>query len=336
MRITELQKIMKEKGIHACILPSTSPNFFYFTQCNATGALAIGQKEYKAIISPLDYTRNICCNAVKAKGRITEECRKYFGSKKTIGIDKENTSCRQAEAIRKQLKARIVDISEDCKKLRAVKTDEEAHRIRLACRATQQILEQCEQEFSKFRTENEAARFLKIRSEITGYEPAFEPVVASAKNAAVPHHKAQGRISKGFCIVDFGVKYKGYCADLTRTYYVGNPTKKEKLMFLLVKDCQDRLINESTDGAEAEKIYKDAKRILGRGLTHAAGHGVGIEVHELPYLGEKSKDRLTKGMIISVEPAFYRAGSYGIRIEDMVFVDRKARLLSKPQEFIRI
>ncbi len=159
--------------------------------------------------------------------------------------------------------------------------------------------------------------------------PAFETIVASGPNAAMPHAAATNRkIGKNDpVIVDVGADYKGYKSDLTRTFFSGKITQYVKYYKLLAA-AQDRAIKLIRPQGEIHKTDQKAREVLntadlGKYFGHALGHGVGLEVHEKPYISGKSKERFIAGMVFTVEPGVYIPGSGGIRIEDMVVVTKK-------------
>ncbi len=159
--------------------------------------------------------------------------------------------------------------------------------------------------------------------------PAFDTIVASGPNAAMPHAKTTKRkIGKNDpVIVDVGADYKGYKSDLTRTFFSGKITQYVK-HYKLLATAQDRAIRLIRPGGKIQKADQIARQILDQAdlakyFGHALGHGVGLEVHEKPNISGKSNKRFRAGMVFTVEPGVYIPDSGGIRIEDMVLVTKK-------------
>jgi Xaa-Pro aminopeptidase len=176
--------------------------------------------------------------------------------------------------------------------------------------------------------------FLENETRKKGYELAFNPIVASGKNSSLPHYNAENiKLRKGFCVIDFGVKYKSYCSDITRTFYIGKPTKKEIEEYEKVLFVQEKCIKMIKQGTKAEKPYLFAKKEL-KNMIHGLGHGVGVEIHESPNLLEGSKDILLKNMVFTIEPGNYN--KYGIRIEDTVLLKSKAEILTRIDKKLKI
>jgi len=247
-----------------------------------------------------------------------------------VGINKLNVTLAQHKMLKRIFKGAVFkDISKICNNIRKQKTEQEISIIRKACSITDNILADFARKLGKFRDEKQAAMFLRERIVEKGCEPSFEPIVASSANSSMPHHEPlkmdkASQIKKGFCVVDFGVKYKGYCTDITRTFYIGNPSKKEIDDYYFVLMCQEKALRMIKPGVKFSAISNDIEndfKRYGSKQLHSLGHGIGIEIHESPIISAKSKDFVQKGMVIAIEPGLYFAGKYGIRIEDDVLID---------------
>ncbi len=165
---------------------------------------------------------------------------------------------------------------------------------------------------------------------------AFDLIVASGRNGAMPHASVSGRrLRQGDLVtIDFGAEADGYFCDLTRTVSVGTPTPRQRAIHALVLKAQQAAIEAIAPGAACRDIDAAARGLISdaghaKHFGHATGHGVGLLVHEAPSLSSRSADRLETGMIVTVEPGIYVPGWGGVRIEDMVLVtDRKGRVLT--------
>jgi len=159
---------------------------------------------------------------------------------------------------------------------------------------------------------------------------AFEPIVASGENSALPHARPTARkIRRGdFIVIDFGVKYKGYCSDETCTFVFQELTDEQRDAYQLVKKAHDQAIAVVKAGAAAAAIDRCTRDIFGekyeKYFSHGTGHGVGLEVHETPRLAPDSKDILEAQMVITIEPGLYIPGHWGIRIEDTILVKKNS------------
>jgi Xaa-Pro aminopeptidase len=177
------------------------------------------------------------------------------------------------------------------------------------------------------------------------YALSFDPIVAVNENAAKPHAMPTKRkLKKGdLLLVDAGLKYKRYCSDRTRTVEAGKDfmfntkqtfkRKKIQKAYDTVLKAHDHAINKARSGMKAKKVDALTRDIIvkagfGEYYVHSTGHGVGLDIHEMPYISTKSDTIIEDGMVYTIEPGIYMPGEFGIRIEDMVaMVDGKAVVL---------
>jgi len=207
--------------------------------------------------------------------------------------------------------------------------------IKKACKITDKILNRLIRELKKhkFKTELDIANFLKQETKANNCKLAFKPLVVTGKNAAEIHHKPNNsKIQKGFLIIDFGVKYKGYCSDCTRTFYIGKPTKTEINLYNLVLKAQETALIHAQPGVYAADVDLIARAVLQdyyKHFVHGTGHGVGKRIHQSPNLKPSSKSILKKGQALTIEPGLYFKNKLGIRIEDTIVLKNKPIILTK-------
>ena len=157
---------------------------------------------------------------------------------------------------------------------------------------------------------------------------SFEPIVAFGPHSAIPHHhNTATKLKKGdTLLVDMGMKYKGYCSDMTRTFFFGKPSAQQQKVYELVLEAQEAGIKKIKSGVATKKVDEAARKALGNYeeyFKHSLGHGIGLEVHEMPSLSGRSTEILKENMIVTVEPGIYLDGKFGVRIEDMGRVTAK-------------
>jgi Xaa-Pro aminopeptidase len=177
-------------------------------------------------------------------------------------------------------------------------------------------------------TEREVAAEMEYAASRAGAEGmSFPTIVAAGKRSALPHGRAsQAAIpSRGFVVCDFGVILSGYCSDRTRTVHVGRPPVEARRVYEAVRESQAASIGAVRAGVSVDEVDRAARNMLkthglARHFTHSTGHGVGLEIHEPPRIAAGQAEILCPGMVITVEPGVYIAGSGGVRIEDMVLV----------------
>jgi Xaa-Pro aminopeptidase len=198
--------------------------------------------------------------------------------------------------------------------------------------------------------EREVAAAIEMGLRSAGFErPAFDTIVASGPNAALPHYRAGSRMLKpgDLVVLDFGGVLDGYCSDLTRTVSVGAPTKDALRLHAAVQDAQRAAIEAVKPGVPATTVDAAARSLLeSRGLGdafgHGTGHGLGLDIHEEPRVGplrsHSASVQLEPGMVFTIEPGAYLPGMGGVRIEDDVLVTRDGCevLTSVPRELLAL
>ena len=221
----------------------------------------------------------------------------------------------------------------ECLKLRQIKIEKEIVIIKKAFNYGNKILNNTINDFKDFKTESVVAGFLEYESKKLGLYLSFPPIVASGSNGSMPHYDPKNvKLKKGFCVIDFGIKCKGYCTDCTRTICIGKINNKEKQLYNFLLNIQKNIIKNIKINDNCGKIYENCVKNLGKYskyFIHGLGHGVGVEIHELPNLTLNSKDKIMENMVFTVEPGIYLPRRVGIRIEDTVFMRKKINVLTK-------
>jgi len=166
---------------------------------------------------------------------------------------------------------------------------------------------------------------------------AFEPIASSGPNAALPHYRSgERRLQDGdLLVLDYGCTYHGYHSDITRTVAIGHCDTERMRAYSTVQSAQEEACQRAATGMTAQELDRIARRVIetagyGEFFIHRTGHGIGLEVHEEPYIVEGNIARLAEGMAFSVEPGIYIPGRFGVRIEDIVVMESgTARRLNK-------
>jgi Xaa-Pro aminopeptidase len=219
---------------------------------------------------------------------------------------------------------------------RARKDRFEIDTLREAARRLSSVAHGVFGEVRRGRSEREVAFAIERRIREAGFERlAFEAIVASGPNAALPHARPGGRtIAEGDLVVlDFGGVYDSYCVDLSRTVSIGPPSSRAREVYGAVLEAHDRAIDAVAPGRSRFSIDQAARDTLeryglGEAFGHGTGHGLGIEVHEEPRIGRRrpgvdldgEAEAVVAGMVFTIEPGAYLAGWGGVRIEDDVVV----------------
>jgi Xaa-Pro aminopeptidase len=222
---------------------------------------------------------------------------------------------------------------------RAIKDDDEIASLRRGCGVADQALAELAAEgaLRPGRTELEIGRELDARMLVLGAEaPSFETIVAAGANSAIPHHRPDGTVLRDgdFVKLDFGATVDGYHSDMTRTVVLGDAADWQREIYELVAASQAAGRAALAVGADVVEVDATARRVIadaghGEHFTHGLGHGVGLEIHEAPGIGQLGAGTLAAGMAVTVEPGIYLPGRGGVRIEDTLIVtDDEPELLT--------
>jgi Xaa-Pro aminopeptidase len=225
-------------------------------------------------------------------------------------------------------RVRFVPVADLVEQFRAVKDEEEVAKIRGAGRITAEVFEKVLGGVRPGVSESELGAEIEYLMRKKGAEGvAFETMVASGPRAALPHARASCKLLKEneFVIFDLGAILADYAADMTRTVYLGEPTRRVRSLYNAVVEAQEKAVRSALPGVRGGDVDAVARRALaGRGLarffTHSTGHGVGMDTHEMPRLARGEKARLQTGQVVTVEPGVYLQGWGGIRVEDTILV----------------
>ena len=211
--------------------------------------------------------------------------------------------------------------------LRNIKDESEKQSVIKAQRITEAAFEHVLGIISPEITEREVALELEYYMRKHGADGiAFDTIAVSGASSSLPHGvPADKKLERGFLTMDFGAKYNGYCADMTRTVCIGKPDEEMKRIYDTVLEAQKAAIEYISAGKKCSDCDKTAREIInnsgyGGCFGHSLGHGVGLYIHEEIHLSASSGKNLEAGNIVTVEPGIYIEGKYGVRIEDMLYV----------------
>ena len=211
------------------------------------------------------------------------------------------------------------------------KTEEEIASIKTACEITDKCFDFIKNYIKPGLTEKQIAKKIQDFYRDHSEGESFETIVASGENSSKPHAVPTDRKIKerDIITIDMGCKVNGYCSDMTRTIFVGEPTYEQKKVYNLVLSNQKRVLNDIREGANIKQLTKSVEsdfQLNNQTLIHALGHGVGLEIHEDPAINLKNDSNLKENMIITDEPGIYIAGNFGVRIEDTILVTKKGAI----------
>ncbi len=236
----------------------------------------------------------------------------------------------------------LVPTSGIVEKLRVYKDANELALLTEAIRIADEAIDEVGPQIEPGVTEEAVAWELEKAMRERGAEMiSFDTIVGAGPNGALPHHRADETVIRrnDAIVIDMGAKYQGYCSDLTRTVFVGEPDDKFRKVYDIVLQAQlaaEEQVRAGMTGKEADAIARDiiADAGYGEDFGHSLGHGVGLAVHEYPHVGPTAEeDVLEDGMVFTIEPGIYLPGWGGVRIEDIVVLENgKARVISKAKK----
>jgi len=349
--VKKAQEIMKSRGLGAIFL-HPGVNTYYFTglmKASFERLLTViipDEGEPVAVIPRFETESVMEYSKIKYRdvrgwsedqdpyvlvGRVVEELGK---SKSTIGIDGKMEYVF-FEGIQRALPgARFIGAADVLNELRLIKSKDEVELMRKAARIVCKGIKAAFESVSPGRTEIEVSDVLhgEIRRHggLSARAREAHGNVFSGPTSALPHPRSsEKKIESGeIILIDVGAQYEWYFGDVTRVAVLGQPTEKQKRLYGIVLNAQKTACEAVRPGIEAQELDRVARRIIleagfGQYFRHRLGHGLGLEVHEGPYIVEGNRLRLRPGMTHSVEPGIYLLGEFGIRIEDDVAVTEK-------------
>lgn len=244
------------------------------------------------------------------------------------GAFEDTMSIKTYELLRESLSPPgVVFASDVLRDLRIRKSLYEINMISRAVKAAESIFSELYRILAPGLSERFVANQISNLIASEGYQEAFETIVAFGENTANPHHTPGSRVlSYGdLVLIDLGVSVGGYVSDLTRVYSLGPVPKKIEDSFAALTSCFNEALSMISPGVRAAEVDLRVRSCLaeyglGGNILHRTGHGIGVEIHEPPYISVTSNDVLDRGYVFTIEPGIYFRGNYGLRVESDVAI----------------
>lgn len=340
-----ISKIKVELNDNQAFLIKDPENRRYLTSFNSSDGFLIIKKADERLFVDSRYFESAKINS-KIKTDLFlnfDSLKNFLEDIQDIFIETDKTSLHEYERLQKFFvdKNILTDekMTEILKNLRRHKSIDEKNKILRAQEIAEKALDKTLAEIRTGITEKELAAKLEYNMSILGSEkPSFETIVLFGEKTSVPHGVPGDKELKknDIILIDFGAVFEGYHSDMTRTLFVGNPGKKIKAIYDLVLKVQEECIKTIKKGMKLSSLHNLAVELFGdkaKYFTHSLGHGVGLDIHENPTVSFKSEQVLENGDIITIEPGLYFENEFGIRIEDMIYMNNnKAENLTKYQK----
>ena len=359
-RLGQCQKLMSEKGIDIVFL-APGPNMYYLSGfLEEPGerllALIVPQSGDPQFIVPELYQEQVRSfswvesliswkDGEDQVALLSNTMRRILKRQSTIAVDTRMWSRFLVMLLAAAPDARYEDAGSVMYELRIRKSSQEIELMAKAAEIADAAFTQTIEECRAGMTEHEvAAKIIYEMRKLGADGVAFEPVVGSGPNSALPHYRSGDRkLQRGdFVVLDYGCLYRGYNSDITRTVAMETCDAEREKVYSVVRSAQEEAYQRTFTGIEAQNVDKVARDLIenagyGRFFIHRTGHGIGLEIHEEPYIVAGNSLKLAEGMTFSIEPGIYIPGQYGVRIEDIVVMEtEKARRLNKCSRDLRI
>jgi len=340
-RIRAIRRRLKKKQIN-CLILTKPANVTYTTGFLGDDSWAVISPKAVYLLTDSRYIEQAknecpCCKVIQrssAPAEAAAELIKKLKSVQTVAVEK-SASLAAFDALKRQVKGRLKTAASIIEFVRSIKDNTEIAAIKAAARIAGQALSKIRQYIKPGITENELAGMLDFQVRKLGARNSFDTIVAFGSNASRPHHQPGSRkLKKNDCVlIDFGVRYKSYCCDLTRCFAVGRTGPLYKKVYNAVQEAQIAAIKTVKAGVEIKAVDAAGREVIKKNdlpvYGHGTGHGLGLEVHEEPVIAAESKGKLKAGMVFTIEPGVYIPGKLGVRIEDNILVtDEGYRILS--------
>lgn len=326
--MTRSDKLRKQFSDNEAVYISSYPNIFYYSGFTSEDARLLITNERQILFTDSRYTIQAHIESPDFEVfDIYSEMDKVISSIKeeVILFEEDHVTVNEFNKISKYKKETRV-FSDKIRDARKIKDEKEIRAIREAQRLTDEGFSYILDVIKPGKSEKEIAMELEFFMRRKGADSlSFETVCASGERSAMPHGTASEKIIKKgeFLTLDFGCMVDGYCSDMTRTVLVGSCGEREKEIYDVVLLAQKAALDLIGPGVKCSDVDKAARDIIeaagyGESFGHATGHGVGIQIHELPNLSKRSDYILKEGNIVTVEPGIYIEGFGGVRTEDLV------------------
>ncbi len=334
-RIQTLRNRMAGQNIQGMII-ANPVNVKYLTGIDAEGIFLITRKEniyitdgryieyVNSVLTPFD---DIIVDNYRNISK--DEYENFFMFCENVGFEENYVTYEKYKEYMYKYKIHnFVESESLISTIRSIKDKQEIENIKKACNVTDKCFEFLLKYIKPGMTEKQIARRIDDFYNENADGISFDTIVASGENSSKPHFLPTDRkIQKRDIItIDMGCKVNGYCSDMTRTIFLGEPTEMQKKVYDLVLKNQNSVLEKIREGTNikilVQEVISDFK-LYGYDLIHGLGHGVGMEIHEKPFFNPVNDSFLKENMIITDEPGIYIAGNFGIRIEDTILVTKE-------------
>lgn len=338
-RVGRIFKFMKEHDL-ACIAIKDICTIRYLTGFTGDSSILYADDRVAVLVTDGRYTDQArselkYCRVLEYKAEhnnsIWEAVAKLAGAHRNIGFDGNVYSYEDVKTLKAALPENTEMVSVNLRDLRIVKDERELEYLWQAHKIADGAFERLLKEIKAGMTEKELAARLEYYMRSLGSEGvSFDTIVASGYRSALPHGAPTDKVVEvgDFVTFDFGALYNGYHSDTTRTVVMGMANSWHREIYTVVQEAQYRGMKAARPGITGKELDAEIREYIesrgfGKYFNHGLGHGVGLEIHELPNINGRGDTVLQEGMVFSIEPGVYIQGRGGARIEDTVVLTRE-------------
>jgi Xaa-Pro aminopeptidase len=351
-RARTIRRLLNKKKTGSLVVTKPA-NVTYMTGFTGGDSWAVITGRAVYLLTDSRYTeqaRGECrgCRIIERNTALPEAAAKLLQKLKplqAVAVEKSATLA-DFEALKKRTRRPLKKVANVVEDARSTKDGSEISAVRAAGRIAAQALKQARRYIKPGITESEMAGRLDFQIRKLGAQNSFETIAAFGANASRCHHQPTKRALRrdDYILIDFGVRYKSYCCDLTRCLVVGRPRGIDlyKKVYDAVQKAQAAAIKMVKAGVAIKRVDSAAREVIAKHdlpvYGHGTGHGLGLEIHENPFLNTENKGKLKAGQIITIEPGVYIPGKLGVRIEDDILVTQTGSTLltrSCPHTFLQ-
>ena len=333
-KIQWLRNTMASLNLQGIII-SNPINIKYLTNIDAEGILLVTRKEniyitdgryVEAVHSILTIEDEIIVYNITDVSK--DDYENFFMFCENVGFEENYvTYAKYKEYMHKFKINNFVETENIIEKQRAIKDDDEIKNITIACEITDKCFSHLIDFIKPGMTEKQIAKEIDEFYNNNSDGLSFDTIVASGENSSKPHAVPTDRKiqEQDIITIDMGCKFKGYCSDMTRTIFIGSVPEYVKPVYDLVLKNQTQTLNQMKDGENIRlltKMVENDFRLHNFDLIHSLGHGVGLEIHERPFISYRNDNQLKENMVVTDEPGIYLPGKFGVRIEDTVLITK--------------
>ncbi len=333
-KIQWLRNTMASLNLQGIII-SNPINIKYLTNIDAEGILLVTRKEniyitdgryVEAVHSILTIEDEIIVYNITDVSK--DDYENFFMFCENVGFEENYvTYAKYKEYMHKFKINNFVETENIIEKQRAIKDDDEIKNITIACEITDKCFSHLIDFIKPGMTEKQIAKEIDEFYNNNSDGLSFDTIVASGENSSKPHAVPTDRKiqEQDIITIDMGCKFKGYCSDMTRTIFIGSVPEYVKPVYDLVLKNQTQTLDQMKDGENIRlltKMVENDFRLHNFDLIHSLGHGVGLEIHERPFISYRNDNQLKENMVVTDEPGIYLPGKFGVRIEDTVLITK--------------